>query len=235
MNVQMRLITADNIEQLTKEGNRRINERSIMANSKSNSPEDIFEPTVSKDEEIQPDLFSREEKIKIIELSDNKIQEFIDSHDFYSLTPLQKKNFFNIVGNSAYYMRLQGETGDNELYKLVLKEEIDKLREPTNSNIAQLEELYGKSGALQNQPNAPNAINQASRQSFARSNRSEPQPEPQFEDSPDFKVTKEGSNESQDENSSGSESANDNANESVHESVNESANDNAKNTKVVRI
>ena len=54
MNVQMRLITADNIEQLTKEGDRRIYERDLQGVN-TNSPEDIFE-RVKRENENQPKL-----------------------------------------------------------------------------------------------------------------------------------------------------------------------------------
>ena len=159
MNVQMRLITADNIEQLTKKGDRKINDRVFTTNANTKSPEDIFERLKKENEEVQiptnaniknaqatnqfevPEFFSSKEKQQIIELGEEQIQTFIDMHDFSSLTPIQKEDFFKIIENSEYYLRLQGETSDNELYKIVLKDEIEKLREPTNSERAELAEL----------------------------------------------------------------------------------------------
>jgi len=160
MNVQMRLITADNIEQLTKEGDRRIHERQFEGNRNSPKEEDIFERLKRENEnQIQfdkqqkqespeingePELLTKEEKTQILNMPEQKIRAFIQDHNISDLTPLQKKQFSKIIGSSKRYLRLEQELGDNELYKLILSEEIDKIFEPTNSEKAMYKELYGE-------------------------------------------------------------------------------------------
>ena len=163
MNVQMRLITADNIEQLTKEGDRRINERqfvegSKVEDSKSKSPkeEDIFERLNEREKDNErekeklnvdkgePELLTAEEKAQILNMDANKIKAFIDSQSVSKLTPLQKEKFSRIIGSSIHYMRLEQELSENELYKTIINDEIDKLFEPTESNIEMYREMYGE-------------------------------------------------------------------------------------------
>jgi hypothetical protein len=138
MNVQMRLITADNIEQLTKEGDRRIHERQFEGNRNSPKEEDIFERLKRENEnQIQfdkqqkqespeingePELLTKEEKTQILNMPEQKIRAFIQDHNISDLTPLQKKQFSKIIGSSKRYLRLEQELGDNELYKLILSE-----------------------------------------------------------------------------------------------------------------
>ena len=159
MNVQMRLITADNIEQLTKEGDRRIYERDLQ-NLETNSSEDIFE-RLKKENENQlkaernnenqnenrygePELLTSEEKKQILNMPEQKIRVFIQDHNVSDLTPMQRKQYSKIIGSSKRYLRLEQELGDNELYKLILTEEIDKMFEPTNSERAMYKEMYGE-------------------------------------------------------------------------------------------
>jgi hypothetical protein len=163
MNVQMRLITADNIEQLTKEGDRRIYERDLQEIQNS-SKEDIFERLKRENQEISkltnkniegtqmnnnafipnPELLTGEEKRQILNMPTKKIQEFIESRRVSNLTPSQKRAFAQIIGMNEDYMRLEQEMTDNELYKIILSDEIDKMFEPTNSERALYKELYGE-------------------------------------------------------------------------------------------
>ncbi len=162
MNVQMRLITADNIEQLTKEGDRRIYERDLQGRDvqeTNSSKEDIFErikrenenqlklekldkPNESQDTEAE--LLTSEEKKQILNMPQQKIKAFIEGHNVADLTPIQKKQFAKIIGSSKHYMLLEQEMTDNELYKLILSDEIDKIFEPTNSEKAMYKEIYGE-------------------------------------------------------------------------------------------
>ena len=160
MNVQMRLITADNIEQLTKEGDRRIHERDLQERNVKNSSkeEDIFE-RLKRENENQlkseksenPDdnfgeleLLTSEEKKQILNMPEQKIRAFIQNHNVSDLTPIQRKKYSKIIGSSKHYLRLEQELGDNELYKLILTEEIEKMFEPTNSERAMYKEMYGE-------------------------------------------------------------------------------------------
>ena len=165
MNVQMRLITADNIEQLTKEGERRINETQFLQGPNNVSPkeEDIFERLKRENEnqlnlnktksenEIEnktnvgePELLSSVEKKQILNMNEQQIRSFIEGHSVSDLTPEQKEKFARIIGTSKHYMRLEQEMTDNDLYKVVLSDEIDKIFEPTNSEKALYKELYGE-------------------------------------------------------------------------------------------
>jgi hypothetical protein len=169
MNVQMRLITADNIEQLTKQGDRRINDKQFNQNlSVSPKEEDIFERLKRENEEIakfesqknpnlnldlnmnnnafivEPELLSKEEKKQLLNMNDQQIRAFIEGHNVSDLTPKQKENFSRIVGSSIYYMRLEQEISMNDLYKTVLRDEINKMFEPTNSEKQMYKEMYGE-------------------------------------------------------------------------------------------
>ena len=163
MNVQMRLITADNIEQLTKEGDRRIHERDLQERNVKNYPkeEDIFERLKRENENQlkleklekperdnenfgEPELLTSEEKKQILNMSEQKIRAFIQDHNVSDLTPIQRKQYSKMIGSSKRYLRLEQELGDNELYKLILSEEIDKIFEPTNSEKAMYKEMYGE-------------------------------------------------------------------------------------------
>jgi hypothetical protein len=167
MNVQMRLITADNIEQLTKEGDRRIYERDLQSRSPENNPaEDIFERLKRENENKiklerklenenentygEPELLTSEEKTQILNMPQQKIKAFIEGHNVSDLTPIQKKQFAKIIGTSKHYMRLEQELSDNDLYKVILSDEIDKIFEPTNSERALYKEIYGEN--LNNDP-----------------------------------------------------------------------------------
>ena len=162
MNVQMRLITADNIEQLTKEGDRRIYERDLQSLEVNSPTEDIFE-RAKKENQIklerkserenenenengnrEPELLSSEEKKQLLNMPQQQIKSFIEGHNVSDLTPMQQKQFAEIIGTSKYYMRLEQELSDNDLYKVVLSDEIDKLFEPTNSDRALYKEIYGE-------------------------------------------------------------------------------------------
>jgi hypothetical protein len=164
MNVQMRLITADNIEQLTKQGDRRINDKQFNLNSITpTKEEDIFERLKRENEEfdeqknknitnvkvnenafiVEPELLSKEEKIQILNMPPIKIEQFINSHKVTDLTPAQKNILKQIIERSKFYSRLESEVGDDELYKTILKDEIDRMFEPTNSELAMLAE-YNK-------------------------------------------------------------------------------------------
>jgi hypothetical protein len=135
MNVQMRLITADNIEQLTKQGDRRINDRVFTNSANSVNSPDIFERNYNQNKvkngtenvHSTPYLLSIDEKQIILSMNPTQIEEFINSHNYSDLTPMQKDSFTRIIGNSKYYLRLESETSDNELYKIVLRDEIDEL------------------------------------------------------------------------------------------------------------
>ena len=160
MNVQMRLITADNIEQLTKKGDRTLYERQFEGNSNSPKEEDIFErlkrenenqlkaekenPENLDDNFGEPELLTSEEKKQILNMPEQKIRVFIQDHNISDLTPMQRKQYSKIIGSSKRYLRLEQELGDNELYKLILTEEIDKMFEPTNSERAMYKEMYGE-------------------------------------------------------------------------------------------
>jgi len=156
MNVQMRLITADNIEQLTKQGDRIIHENQIFTNSTSPKEEDLLARIKRENEEQlrlnenvngnygESELLTREEKKQLLNMNPQKIREFIEGHNVLDLTPLQKELFVKIISESQHYMRLEQELSDNELYKTVLKDEIDKMFEPTNSEKALYKELYGE-------------------------------------------------------------------------------------------
>jgi hypothetical protein len=161
MNVQMRLITADNIEQLTKQGDRRINDRVFTSNANANSVEDIFDRIKRENENQEKlrnenakvsnqtsNLLSNDEKEIILSMNPTQIEEFIDSHNYSDLTPLQKELFTKILGMSKYYLRLETEENytNDQLYKVMLKDEIDELFEqlpiPTNEELeAELAEL----------------------------------------------------------------------------------------------
>ena len=160
MNVQMRLITADNIEQLTKEGDRRIYERDLQSLEVNSPSEDIFERLKRENENqiklerkpekengnrnVEPELLSSEEKKQLLNMPQQQIKSFIEGHNVSDLTPMQQKQFAEIIGTSKYYMRLEQELSDNDLYKIVLSDEIDKLFEPTNSDRALYKEIYGE-------------------------------------------------------------------------------------------
>ena len=73
-----------------------------------------------------------------------QIKAFIEGHNVSDLTPLQQKQFAKIIGSSKHYMILEQEMTDNDLYKLVLSDEIDKIFEPTNSEKELYKELYGE-------------------------------------------------------------------------------------------
>ena len=161
MNVQMRLITADNIEQLTKQGDRRINDRAFTSNANTNSVEDIFDRIKRENENQEKlrnenaklsnqisNLLSNDEKQIIISMNPTQIEEFINSHNYSDLTPLQKESFTKILGMSKYYLRLETEENytNDQLYKVMLKDEINELFEqlpiPTNEELeAELAEL----------------------------------------------------------------------------------------------
>jgi hypothetical protein len=164
MNVQMRLITADNIEQFIKE-DRRIFDGQVQTNSASSSPkeEDIFERLkrenenqlrLERNQENQEkenktntgevELLTPNEKTQILNMTQQQIKAFINGHSVSDLTPLQQKNFATIIGTSPRYLRLEQEMTNNELYKLLLSEEIDKIFEPTDSERAMYKELYGE-------------------------------------------------------------------------------------------
>ena len=181
MNVQMRLITGDNIEQLTKKGDRRINERQFTENSATPlKEEDLFERLKRENEEIakltnknfegtvmnnnafvlNPEILSKEEKIQILHMSPKKVQEYIESRNFNDLTPKQKETLSQIIGMSTHYIRLESELSKDELFKTILKDEIDKMLEPTESELAALAEMnqYAKNQANKKQNGNGNGI-----------------------------------------------------------------------------
>jgi hypothetical protein len=67
-------------------------------------------------------------------MSPEQIRDFVEGHNVSDLTPLQQEIFVKIVSESLHYMRLEQELSQNELYKTILKDEIDKMFEPTQSN-----------------------------------------------------------------------------------------------------
>jgi len=163
MNVQMRLITADNIEQLTKQGDRTIYEKQVYTKSSSNKEKDILEKMklverlkrVNEEQEKlkeqeqlrlktnendrESELLTRQEKQQILNMDPEQIRAFIEGHNVSDLTPLQKEIFVKIISESLYYMRLEQEFSQNDLYKTVLKDEIDKIRQP--KQLSQLSQL----------------------------------------------------------------------------------------------
>jgi hypothetical protein len=162
MNVQMRLITADNIEQLTKQGDRRINDRQFNVTSASpGKEEDIFERLKRENEQaaqlsnknfenvapnqngfiVEPELLSSDEKKQLLNMYPTKREEFINSHSVNDLTPAQRNAYTQIIERSKYYSRLESEMGDDELYKTILRDEIDRMFEPTNSELGYLAEM----------------------------------------------------------------------------------------------
>ena len=165
MNVQMRLITADNIEQLTKQGDRQMNDKLEITSISPNKEEDILERIKRENMEIEgqnqtidlktlqvnnnqfvndPELLTEDEKRQILDWNQAKIQSFISTRKFSTLTRIQKEHFARILGSSIYYMRLESEGySEQDLYQIMLRDEVDKLLEPTNNEIAQLKELYG--------------------------------------------------------------------------------------------
>jgi DNA-directed RNA polymerase II subunit RPB2 len=233
MNVQMRLITADNIEQLTKQGDRRINDRQFnqISNSVSPKEEDIFARLKRENEEIaelenqkftnikpnenafivEPELLTKEEKIQILNMPPIKIEQFINSHKVTDLTPAQRNVLKQIIERSKFYSRLETEVGDDELYKTILRDEIDRMFEPTNSELAMLANM--------------NKLNQSR-------NQGQNQGQNQLQNQ-SFLVNKVGSNQNgsndnsvqNESNDSNGETDNDPDNESNNESNNESAND----------
>jgi hypothetical protein len=64
MNVQMRLITADNIEQLTKQGDRTIYEKQLYTNLPSPKEEDLLE-RIKRENEEQEKVLAVEDKIRL--------------------------------------------------------------------------------------------------------------------------------------------------------------------------
>jgi DNA-directed RNA polymerase II subunit RPB2 len=189
MNVQMRLITADNIEQLTKQGDRIINDRANITNNSPAKEEDIYErlkrenierkiPTNTNIKDgkqnnnnfqVEPELLTSEEKKQLINMNPQTVREFIDGHTFADLTPIQKENFNRIVQESKYYMRLETEEDytNEQLYKTILQDEIDKMLEPTQSNINALAELNRlnqnlREGQTSNQPLVINKVGSTS-------------------------------------------------------------------------
>jgi hypothetical protein len=189
MNVQMRLITADNIEQLTKQGDRIINDRANITNNSPAKEEDIYErlkrenierkiPTNANIKDgkqnnnnfqVEPELLTSEEKKQLINMNPQTVREFIDGHTFADLTPIQKENFNRIVQESKYYMRLETEEDytNEQLYKTILQDEIDKMLEPTQSNINALAELNRlnqnlREGQTSNQPLVINKVGSTS-------------------------------------------------------------------------
>jgi DNA-directed RNA polymerase II subunit RPB2 len=157
MNVQMRLITADNIEQLTKQGDRTIYEKQLYTNLTSPKEEDLLQRIKRENEEQlrlkgngngngngnygESELLTREEKKQLLSMNPQKIREFIEGHNVSDLTPLQQEIFVKIISESAYYMRLEQEVSQNELYKRILNDEINRMFEPTQSNINAQAEL----------------------------------------------------------------------------------------------
>ena len=163
MNVQMRLITADNIEQLTKQGDRTIYEKQLYTNSRPpNKEEDLLErielverlkreneeqEQLREEEQLrlktnngqnenygESELLTRQEKKQLLNMNPEQIREFVEGHNVSDLTPLQQNIFVDIISESPYYMRLEQEISQNELYKTVLNDEINKMFEPTQSN-----------------------------------------------------------------------------------------------------
>jgi hypothetical protein len=125
----------------------------------SSKEEDIFErlkrenenqlkfekpDTPDNDNYGEPELLTSEEKKQILNMPEQKIRAFIQDHSVSDLTPLQRKQYSKIIGSSKRYLRLEQELGDNELYKLILSEEIDKMFEPTNSERVMYKEMYGE-------------------------------------------------------------------------------------------
>ena len=102
----------------------------------------------------EPELLTPDEKRQILDWNQAKIQSFISGRKFSTLTRIQKDNFARILGRSIYYMRLESEGySEQDLYQLMLRDEIDKIFEPTNNEIAMLKEMYG------NNYNNPNKCN----------------------------------------------------------------------------